>query len=200
VHSAGPWPTANAMEDGPDAERALLLAIRSGADPAALERLLQRHEESLYALCRGILGQDEDAEDAVQETFLRVLRTVSRFRGGSSVRTWMTRIAVNVCLDGKRARRPAAPLNDEALLASASLRSDAASPEAQVLQNAQISEALATLLPRHRTMLLLKEREGWNVAEIATAFRCTQRRIYHELSIAHRMLAEWRGRCEEEGK
>src|SRR6185295_16956635 len=121
----------------------------------ALERLLRLHEEPLYALCLGILAHPEDAEDAVQETFLRVLRTVAGFRGGSSVRTWMTRIAVNVCLDRKRARRPTASLEEEALGSTFT----AASPEAQVLQAAQIAEALATLPPRQRSMLLLKEIE-----------------------------------------
>jgi DNA-directed RNA polymerase specialized sigma24 family protein len=49
-------------------------------------------------------------------------------------------------------------------------------------------------------MFLLKELEGWSVAEIAGAFRCTQRRVYHDLSTAHRILAEWRERCEREGE
>ena len=195
MHHVGPWPAATALDNGLDAEQALLRAIRSGEDPAALEQLLRLHEAPLYALCLGILGQPEDAEDAVQETFLRVLRTVSRFRGGSSVRTWMTRIAVNVCLDRKRARRPAASL-DEALGSACA----GGSPEAQALAGAQIADALATLLPRHRSMLLLKELEGWSIAEIAAAFRCTQRRVYHELAIAHRMLAEWRARRAEEGE
>src|SRR5262249_32252124 len=99
------------------------------------------------------------------------------------------------CLDWKRSQRPAASLQDTAIASSA----PGSSPEDSVLQNQRIREALMTLLPRHRTMFLLKELEGWSVAEIAGAFRCTQRRVYHDLSTAHRTLAEWRERCEREG-
>jgi DNA-directed RNA polymerase specialized sigma24 family protein len=55
-----------------------------------------------------------------------------------------------------------------------------------------MTEALATLLPRHRAILILKEREGWSVAEIAAAFRWKQKRVEHELSRARHQLAEWR--------
>lgn len=189
------WPRVNGLDEQVKEEQPLLAAMRSG-DATAIERLLALHEKSLYALCRGILGHAEDAEDAVQETLLRALRTMDRFRGDSSLRTWLTRIAVNICLDWKRSRRPAAALNEEAL----DSRYTSPSPEAHVLQDQGLLEALSTLLPRHRTLLLLKELEGWSVAEIAGAFRCTQRRIYHELSLAHRMLAEWRARCAREGE
>src|SRR5215472_9271603 len=67
----------------PTAETALLSAGQSG-DPAALEQLLALHKPALYGLCRGILGHAEDAEDAVQETFLRALRGLCRFRGEAS--------------------------------------------------------------------------------------------------------------------
>lgn len=195
MHRETTWHRAKALKEPITAEQALLEAIQSG-EAAALERLLALHEASLFTLCWGILGQAEDAEDAVQETFLKALKTIRHFRGDASVKTWLTRIAVNVCLDWKRNRKPADALNEETLRSNFTY----ASPEANVLQEQGILEALSTLLPRHRTVLLLKEREGWTVAEIASAFRCTQRRIYHELAIAHRMLTEWRTRREQEGE
>jgi RNA polymerase sigma-70 factor (ECF subfamily) len=188
------WPRSMGLDEQANPEQSLLDAIHSGED-AALERLLALHEENLFALCRGVLGHAEDAEDAVQETFLRALRKFAGFRGGSSIRTWLTRIAVNVCLDWKRRRHPVAPLGEEAFDSGDAC----ASPETSVLQNQSIREALMTLLPRHRTIFLLKELEGWSVVEIAGAFHCTQRRIYHDLSIAHRTLAEWRERSDREG-
>src|SRR5712691_76395 len=80
-----------------DAEAVLLRAGKAG-DAAALERLLALHKRPLYALCRGMLGNADDADDAVQETFLRALRALAGFRGEAAFRSWLFRIAINVCL------------------------------------------------------------------------------------------------------
>src|SRR5262245_46765636 len=88
------------VDERPAAEARLLAEARAG-DQAALERLLEPQERALYVLCRGILGHPDDAEDAVQETFLRALRALSGFRGDAAFRTWLFRIAVRICLDWK---------------------------------------------------------------------------------------------------
>src|SRR5437868_1061307 len=92
-----------------DTEQIELRAAQSG-DRAALERLLREQEGRLYTVCRGILGNTEDAEDAVQETFLRAIRNLHRFSGKSQLKTWLHRIAVNYCLDHKRSRGPVLPM------------------------------------------------------------------------------------------
>jgi RNA polymerase sigma-70 factor, ECF subfamily len=167
---------------------------RSGrGDAAALEELLAPHERPLFALCHGILGHPDDAEDAVQETFLRALRALGAFRGESAFRTWLYRIAVNVCLERKRRERPTEPWDEERALPAG-----APSPEAIALRHLQIREALASLPRRHRAILLLKEREGWSLAEIAAVTRCSKKRVEHELSKARLALAAWRER--EEGE
>ena len=84
----------------PTAERALIQAGKAG-DCAALEQLLSLHRRALVAFCQGMLGHVEDAEDAAQETFLRALRALPRFRGEAAFRTWLFRIAINVCLQWK---------------------------------------------------------------------------------------------------
>jgi RNA polymerase sigma-70 factor (ECF subfamily) len=66
---------------GRSTEEGLLLRAGRGGDREALDRLLAMHERALFALCRGIVGQVEEAEDAVQETFLRALRALPGFRG-----------------------------------------------------------------------------------------------------------------------
>lgn len=189
------WPRATCPIPGTDVaanaeEIRLLQAARSGS-VAALEQLLARHEPGLLALCRGVLNQAEDAEDAVQETFLRALRALPTFRGEAGLRTWLFRIALNVCLERKRGRaaRPATvPLQDVSFAAASP------SPEGSTLRHLRIAEALATLEPRHRAVLLLKEWEGWSAPEIARALGCSPRRVYHELTLAHRALADWRAR------
>jgi RNA polymerase sigma-70 factor, ECF subfamily len=181
------------IEGGSAAEAALLREGRAG-DRAALEQLLSLHERALLALCHGILGHAEDAEDAAQETMLRALRALPRFRGEASFRTWLFRIAVNVCLNGKRDRRPTEPLEEER-----SLTSLTASPEAIAMQRLRVVEALRELPPRHRAVFLLKVLEGWSVAEIAATMRWDRIRVQNELAKARRTLAEWRQRGAAEG-
>jgi RNA polymerase sigma-70 factor (ECF subfamily) len=179
-----------------DQEEARLLEAARAGDPAAIARLLSPWERRLYVLCRGILGHSQDAEDAVQETFLRALNALPRFRGDAPVRTWLFRIAVNVCLDWKRAKRPT-ELWDEA---HALIPPDTATPEAIVLRHLRVMEALHSLLPRHRAILLLKELDGWSVAEIAAAFGWNKDRVRNELSRARRALADWQQRDAEGGQ
>jgi RNA polymerase sigma-70 factor (ECF subfamily) len=178
------------MDEEPAAEAALLRAAQAG-DREALEQLVARYKRPLFALCYGTLGHAEDAEDAVQEAFLRALRSLSGFRGEASFRTWLYRIAVNICLNWKRDHRPTEPW-DEARFSAMAAPGAALSPETAALRNLQMREALGTLLPRHRAILILKEREGWSVAEIALALRWKTKRVEHELSKARHQLAEWR--------
>lgn len=173
------------------AEAALLRAGRAG-DRAALEELLALHKRSLHAFCYGILGHAEDAEDAVQETFLRALRALPSFREEASLRTWLSRIALNVCLKWKAARPPTQAWEGEESLGTAATLS----PEQIALRHLELLEALATLSPRHRAVLLLKEVEGWSVGEIAAALCCRTKRIEYELYRARRALALWRAAAE----
>jgi RNA polymerase sigma-70 factor, ECF subfamily len=193
---AGDRPAGDSpIEDGIAAEAVLLRAALSG-DRASLGRLLGHHKQPLYALCRGILGHAEDADDAVGETFLRALRALHRFRGEASLRTWLFRIAVNVCLEWQRARRPTEPW-DESRVPTSHLALP--SPEVAALRRLRILEALQTLPPRHRAILLLKELGGWSAAEIAAALRWNENRVRNELSKARRALADWRRREAGEG-
>src|SRR5260370_41670005 len=117
------------QKEGPAVESELLRAGKAG-DREALEQLLALHQRSVLALCHGILGHVDDAEDAAQETFLRALRALPGFRGDAAFRTWLFRIAVNVCLRSKAARHPTEPWDGELT----SLMADTASPEAIALR------------------------------------------------------------------
>jgi RNA polymerase sigma-70 factor (ECF subfamily) len=170
-------------------EEGLLLHAGRAGDRDALDRLLAMHERALYALCRGIVGQAEEAEDAVQETFLRALRALPSFRGDAGFRTWLFRIAIHVCLKRKAVARRHPPPSDPA----------PPSPEAVALSQLRVREALHQLLPRQRVVLLLKEREGMSVGEIALQTGWSERQVRHELSKARQALAAWRQSQRDEG-
>jgi RNA polymerase sigma-70 factor, ECF subfamily len=177
------------------AELALIQAGKAG-DRAALEQLLALHRRPVVAFCQGMLGRVEDAEDAAQETFLRALRGLSRFRGEATFRTWLFRIAINVCLQWRAVHRSTERWDEGRDLPV----SAAVSPEAIALGHLRLMEALGNLPPRLRALLLLKEWEGWSVAEIALAVRWNTVRVKNELARARRILVEWQRRDAGEGE
>jgi RNA polymerase sigma-70 factor, ECF subfamily len=190
------WLVVGEIEDR-SAEAELIAAGRAG-DPAALERLLARHQQALFQLCCGVLGCPEEAEDAVQETFLRALRALPGFRGEASFRTWLFRIALNLCLRWKSSRPTSAPWSED-VLSEHSAMPAGPSPEVIALRQLRVREALGRLQPRQRAVLLLKEREGWSVAEIGRTMGWKPNRVEYELQKARRALIEWRRESEEGG-
>lgn len=106
---------AGAMSNADD--RALVAAAQSG-DRRALDQLLRRHYDRVYAVCRRILHHDADAADATQDALLAAVRALASFDGNAAFGTWMYRIATNTCLDQlrRRKRRPTAPLDETVTL------------------------------------------------------------------------------------
>ncbi|HWZ84624.1 MAG TPA: RNA polymerase sigma factor [Thermoanaerobaculia bacterium] len=128
------------------------------ADSADLVELYETHGGRMKSIAMNLLGNASDAEDAVQEAFLKVHRGAARFRGGSSLSTWAYRILVNACYDMMRRgrRRPESPLPDEATLARA---------ERDHPLRLAIEKALTRLEPRERAAFLLCEVEGFSHKE-----------------------------------
>jgi RNA polymerase sigma factor (sigma-70 family) len=153
-------------------------------DEAAFEVLVLRHQRPVYNLAWRLLGDRDDAEDAVQEAFLRAWRALPRFRGDASFRTWLTGIAINVCrnrLAGAAARRRRATVS--------LVRRDAASGEEGIVEpvdpapgpeavtgaresRAALERALAELSPEHREIILLREMSGLEYEELASVLGC----------------------------
>jgi RNA polymerase sigma-70 factor, ECF subfamily len=83
-----------------------------GGDANAFEELVHRHEQRVYRIAMGIIGNHEDAEEAMQQTFLKVHQHLGGFLRSSKFATWMTRIAINEALQIRRRRRPTVSLDD----------------------------------------------------------------------------------------
>jgi RNA polymerase sigma-70 factor, ECF subfamily len=188
------WLAVGEIGGGAGREAGLLHAGRAG-DAAALEELLALHQPALHAFCCSLLGHAQEAEDAVQQTFLRALHALPGFRGEAAFRTWLFRIALNLCLRWKSSR-PATEPWDEAYSLSLS---PTPSAEAVALRHLLVQEALSRLQPRQRAVLLLKEREGWSMAEIGQALGWKPNRVEYELQKARRTLIAWRREADEGG-
>ncbi len=93
-------------------ENLVLLDRILNGDAKAFEELVHRHEQRVYRVAMGIIDNHEDAEEAVQQTFLKVYRHLGGFQRSSKFTTWMTRIAINEALQIRRRRRPTVSLDD----------------------------------------------------------------------------------------
>lgn len=79
-----------------------LVELAVGREPEAFGEIVKRWERKIFALCFGMLGREDEARDAAQETFISAYRSLARFRGEAKVSSWLHRIAVNQCLTVKR--------------------------------------------------------------------------------------------------
>jgi RNA polymerase sigma-70 factor (TIGR02960 family) len=154
---------------------------------SAFAALTERYRRELHVHCYRMLASFEEAEDAVQETFLRAWRARSTFDGSSLVRAWLYRIATNVCLDAIRrsGRRLASmetfkdvpwltPYPDRLLDEMAPSDEE---PETLIVTRETIElaflAALQVLPPRQRATLIARDVLGWPAADTATALETT---------------------------
>lgn len=143
------------------------MAAVLGGDQQALDRLLRRHFDRIYAVCRRLTGNDADAADAAQEALIAIARGLGtgRFDGRSQFSTWAYRVATNACLDElrRRGRRPQ-PAGDEVFRTTAS---SGGSLESAVADRLDIDRALVGLSPEFRTAVVLRDLSQLDYAEIA---------------------------------
>ena len=160
-----------AAADAASEDVALAAACRSG-DLRAYERLYAMHGARMKNLARNVLGNPIDAEDAVQETFLKVQRSIAGFRGQSSFVTWTYRILINTCYDARRSRlRKKEVANDDS---EETPRFEPRAPGAHPSLRMALERALAKLTQHQRDVFLLYEVEGFRHAEIAGMLEITE--------------------------
>ena len=152
-----------------------LVADAREGQPVAFRRIMKRYNQRLYRTARGILGDDMEAEDAVQEAYLRAFEHLSEFRGESSLATWLTRIVINEALGRKRKRRPTVDIDTVDLDKPSDGRlilfpGVAANPEIEAGRNEmrRLLDRLVDDLPeRFRVVFVLREMEQLTVEETA---------------------------------
>lgn len=151
------------------------------------------HRDELTAYCRCMLGSSFDAEDAVQETFLRAWRASARFEGRAPLRAWLYRIARNVCLDalGHATRQPV-PVEDLPQPMDAAGDPDPSDPCDQALARERlrlaIVVAIGNLPPKQRAVLLLRDVLSWHASEVAELLATTPAGVNSALQRARAAL------------
>lgn len=178
-----------AATDPPDDAALVRDVLRAGSEPA-FRLLYRRHEARLYRLARRLVSADADAEDVVQETWLRAVDRLPSFEGRAALGTWLCGIAVNVARE-QLSRRGAWDVWDAECSDTHVERPDraaAAAAAADVATRLDVERALTTLPPRCRAVFLLHDVEGFTHEEIAAQLGCTAGTSKTQLFRARRAL------------
>lgn len=155
----------------PSADAALVSSIMAG-EAHAFERLMRQHNRRLFRAARSILRDDAEAEDAVQEGYIKAHRAIAGFRGEASLSTWLTRIVVNQALEQRRRpERADAPGNADHIPESTA-DSVPETPETLAMRDELrrlIERAVDGLPEGHRSVFMLRAVEGLSVEETSAS-------------------------------
>jgi RNA polymerase sigma-70 factor (ECF subfamily) len=198
-------------------------------DAAAVERtlagereayrvLVERHSNYVYRLAFRMTGNPHDAEEVVQEAFLRAYQKLEQFAGNANFATWVYRIAANYAIDRLRQRKtedarreaPARPTEGGTEVDPLSRIKDSAPSPERLAGNAQMAErmkeALQALTPAERTAIVMRHWDGCGIEEIAAALKSntsaaknTVFRAVQKLRLALKPFAEGRGTAKAVG-
>lgn len=193
-------------------DRALIAKAQSSDGPtraAAFRQLVERHQRRAFAIAFGLVRDEHDAHEIVQEAFLRVYKGIASFEGGSSFFTWLYRIVTNLAIDlMRKPGRKAAELDEsrsvddeaDAPLALVS-RIDGADP-VDVIRRREIATRIQTALDAlphyHRAVILMREVEGMSYEEMAEAMNVSKGTIMSRLFHARQKMQKALSDCYQE--
>lgn len=190
-------PSTIAREDEP-----LLVAAAKKGDLAAFEELVNRYERKIFRLTLNITQNREDAEDAMQDAFLKSYSHLKDFQGDSRFYTWLVRIAANEALMRLRKRRPNQfsldePIEGEEDLMPREIEDWGPSPEQRFAQTEMkdiLSRAIEELEPDYRTVFVLRDMEELSTEETASAVGISEPAVKSRLLRARLKLRDKLGK------
>ena len=152
-------------------ESAAVLARARQGDNEAFRALVERHSHSVFRLAYRMTGNEQDAEDVVQESFLRAYKQLGRFESRAQFATWLYRIAANCSVDLMRARQARHDQSRRESLDAAGQLPSADAPNPQRLAESaeidrRVQDALGALSPLERAAFTLRHYEGRSIDEI----------------------------------
>ena len=170
-----------------------LIARAAGGDPAAFQPLVEQHRSMVYRVAYQFAGNHHDAEDIAQEVFIKVYRSLDRFRRDAQLSSWMYRIVMNACIDHRRRQQPAgtAPFGEEAEHKMLNTAEDAPGPEARAYAE-ELGEVLDSEIGRlpkgQRIVFVMRHHQGMKLCEIADALGLAEGTVKRQLHAAvHRL-------------
>ena len=165
-------------------DEALMLSVRDG-DLYAFDQLVLRHQSAAWAVAYRYLGDADEAEDMVQEAFLRILDAADRYKPTAAFRTYLFSVLTRLCIDHTRKKRPLPTdklpeVHDPGLTPAGHI-------EREEMKSAT-QRALDSLPPRYRMAIVLRYFEGLSGAEIAEAMKTSPKAVERLLARARKSL------------
>ncbi|MGQ9733068.1 MAG: RNA polymerase sigma factor, partial [Candidatus Zipacnadales bacterium] len=162
-----------------DSDASLVARTRAG-DRAAFDELVRKHQRMVYRLAYRLLGNPEDAGDAMQETFLRAYEHLPRFRADGNFRNWLLTIATNHCMSYRRyrRRRMMEPLDESVIGEPPDWAPQVPGNPSRLAEGKdelrRLQAAIEALPPRQRLAITLFSLEDQSIAGVAQIMRCSQ--------------------------
>jgi len=181
---------------------ALLVQRTLDGDRAAFQQVVLRYDRRVMQLAKRLMGTVEDAEEAMQEVFLRAFRFLHRFDPERPFEPWLVRLTVNVCRDLARKRGTRDRTFSEMRDSDREASDGAGDPHADLVDHQRrrdLWKALDRLPPRERTAIVLRDLEGYSTAEVASILKLSESTVRSQISRARlriRNAIERMGRSE----
>ena len=184
-----------------DRDRGLVARLKKG-DAPAFEEVLRRYELKVYGLVLGLMRNEDDARDATQDAFLNIFKNIRRFKGQSTLSTWIYRVAVNAALMRLRKRRGeplTVPIEDHLPDFETDGHRVAVVPDwhprvDDLLLNkerrALLRQWIAELAPEYRTVLVLRDQQGLENEEVASVLNLSVAAVKSRLHRARLYLRQ----------
>jgi RNA polymerase sigma-70 factor (ECF subfamily) len=170
-----------------------LISRAAGGDAAAFQLLVERHRSMVYRVAYQFAGNHHDAEDIAQEVFIKVYRSLDRFRQDAQLSSWMYRIVMNACIDHRRRHSPAgaAPFGEEAEQKMLNTPEETPGPEERAYggELGEVLEAEIARLPEgQRIVFVMRHHQGLKLSEIARGLNLAEGTVKRQLHAAvHRL-------------
>jgi RNA polymerase sigma-70 factor (ECF subfamily) len=170
-----------------------LITRAAGGDPTAFQALVERHRSMVYRVAYQFAGNHYDAEDIAQEVFIKVYRSLDKFRQDAQLSSWLYRIVMNACIDHRRRQHPAgsAPFAEEAEQKLLNTVEERPGPEdrAYAGELGQVLESEIQRLPQgQRIVFVMRHHQGLKLGEIAQALGLAEGTVKRQLHAAvHRL-------------
>lgn len=170
-----------------------LITRAAGGDPTAFQAIVERYRSMVYRVAYQFAGNHYDAEDIAQDVFIKVYRSLDRFRQDAQLTSWLYRIAMNACIDHRRRRATgaAAVRGEDAEQTLRNTAGEAPDPETRAYAG-ELGEVLAAEIARlpqgQRIVFIMRHHHGLKLCEIAEALGLAEGTVKRQLHAAvHRL-------------
>ena len=171
-------------------EEARMIELARGGDTVAFRNIVKKHQGHLAGTIKGMLGNVAEVEDVGQEVFIRFFKNIEQFEGKSSLKTYLTRIAINLSLNELQRRKRQYKYFEKGESARLKVEQKVVSDEQQNDVRELINKALEYLDPKFRTVLVLRTIQGYSTKETAKILDIPLGTVLSRLNTAQKRLKE----------